>query len=133
MGLDGPRKRLSIYLGESDRYGHRSLAQALVERARAEGLAGATVLRGIEGYGAANRLHTNRILTLSEDLPMMIEIVDRQDRVEAFLPIVDQMVSGGCLITIEDVVVHLYRGRVGPRRGRESQDPPAPPHPDPRP
>jgi uncharacterized protein len=108
--LEGSGKRLRIYCGESDRYDHHPLATAIVERARHEGLAGATVFRGIEGYGASSRLHTARILALSDDLPIVVEIVDRDDRIRAFLPIIDEMLGDG-LVTLEDVDVLTYRAR----------------------
>jgi hypothetical protein len=109
MRLEGSGKLLQIFLGESDRYGRRSLADAIVKRAREEGLAGATVLRGIEGFGASSTLHTTRILHLSQDLPVLIEIVDREDRIAAFLPVIDEMITEG-LVTLENVHVCLYRG-----------------------
>ncbi len=80
----------------------------VIARAREAGLAGATVLRGVEGYGARSRLHTTRILRLSEDLPVVVEIVDRPDRIEAFLPVLDELVDEG-LITVEPVHVVAYR------------------------
>jgi uncharacterized protein len=98
-----------VYCGESDGYEHQSLAEAIVERARDEGLAGATVLRGVEGFGASTHLHSTRILSLSDDLPIVIEIIDDEHRIGAFLPIVEEMMQGG-LITVEDVEVHVYRG-----------------------
>ena len=113
MRLEGTGKRLCIFCGESDRFDHRSLARAIVERAREEGLSGATVLRGIEGFGASSRLHTTRLLSLSDDLPIIVQIIDRADRVEAFLPVVDEMLSDG-LVTLEDVDVYLYRGAPRP-------------------
>ncbi|MFN2607164.1 MAG: DUF190 domain-containing protein [Acidimicrobiales bacterium] len=113
MHLSGTGKRLSIFCGESDRVGHRSLGRAIVERAREEGLAGATVLRGIEGFGASSRLHTSRLLSLSDDLPIIVQIVDREDRIQAFLPVVDEMLTDG-LVTLEDVDVCLYRGTPRP-------------------
>lgn len=113
MRLQGTGKRLTIYCGESDRYDHHSLATAIVERARDEGLAGATVFRGIEGFGASSRLHTTRILSLSDDLPIVIQIVDREDRIRAFLPIIDEMLGDG-LVTLEDIDVLTYRARHRP-------------------
>jgi PII-like signaling protein len=113
MRLQGTGKRLTIYCGESDRYDHHSLATAIVERARDEGLAGATVFRGIEGFGASSRLHTTRILSLSDDLPIVIQIVDREDRIRAFLPIIDEMLGDG-LVTLEDIDVLTYRARRRP-------------------
>jgi len=82
MRFEGPGQLLRIFIGESDRFGGKPLFQALVEEARAEGLAGATVLRGIEGFGASSHLHTSRILRLSEDLPVIIEIVDTAENIE---------------------------------------------------
>jgi uncharacterized protein len=108
--LEGTGKRLTIYCGETDRYEHHSLATAIVERARDEGLAGATVLRGIEGFGASSRLHTTRLLSLSDDLPIVIQLVDREERIRAFLPIVDEMISDG-MVSIEDVEISLYRAQ----------------------
>jgi uncharacterized protein len=106
--IEGRRKALRIYIGESDTWHGRPLYQAIVRRLREEGLAGATVLRGIEGFGAHSRLHTARILRLSEDLPLVIEVVDREDRIGKMLPILDEMVTEG-LITLEDVDVLVYR------------------------
>jgi uncharacterized protein len=98
---------LRIFLGESDRYEHRPLYEAIVLKARELHLAGATVLRGPMGYGHSSRLHTAKILRLSEDLPLVIEIVDAEDKIEAFLPVVDAMMSHG-LITMEKVKVRRY-------------------------
>jgi PII-like signaling protein len=105
---EGEGKLLRIFIGESDSWHGRPLYQAIVERARAEGLAGATVLRGIEGFGSKSHLHTTRILRLSEDLPVVIEIVDRAERIEAVLPLLDEMIGEG-LITLETVQVIAYR------------------------
>ncbi len=107
MKIQGPAKVLRVYIGESDRWHGKALFAAIVERARAEGLAGATVLQGIEGYGANSRIHTTSILRLSEDLPVVIEIVDAPDRIERFVPILDEMVTEG-LVTIEDCEVIKY-------------------------
>lgn len=98
---------LRIFLGESDRYQHKPLYEAIVLKAREMHLAGATVLRGPMGYGHSSRLHTAKILRLSEDLPLVIEIVDAGERIEAFLPVVDAMMSHG-LITMEKVKVCHY-------------------------
>src|SRR4051812_32709799 len=108
MKIEGEAKRVRIYVGESDQWRGKPLFTAIVERCRQEGLAGATVLRGIEGFGAHSRIHTARILQLSEDLPVVIEIVDRADRIAPFLPALDEMVHEG-LVTIEDVHVLKYR------------------------
>lgn len=108
MKIEGPGKILRVHIGESDTWQGRPLYQAIVRRLREQGLAGATVLRGIEGFGAHSRLHTARILRLSEDLPIVIEVVDREDRIRDALPILDEMVTEG-LVTIEDVEVLVYR------------------------
>ena len=101
-------KLLRIFVGEGDRSDGRPLYEAIVRLARSEGLAGATVLRGIEGFGRSSRLHTARILRLSEDLPVVIEIVDASDKIEAFLPRLDPMIGKG-LVTVERVEVEVYR------------------------
>ena len=99
---------LRIFVGESDHHEGRPLYEWLVRQARAQGLAGATVLRGLEGYGASSRLHTAKLLRLSSDLPMVIEIVDTIEKIEAFLPTVDEAVDEG-LATVEKVDVRFYR------------------------
>jgi PII-like signaling protein len=106
--IDGPALLARIYIGEADRHDGRPLYQAIVEMLRGRGIAGVTVLRGIEGYGAKSHLHTTRILRLSEDLPILIEIVDQEDRLRAVLPDLDAMVPDG-LITLEKVEVLAYR------------------------
>jgi PII-like signaling protein len=108
--LEGEGKLLRIFIGESDKHGRKPLYQAIVEMLREEGLAGATVLRGIEGFGATSRLHTARILRLSEDLPIVIEVADRADRIEAIMPKLDEMVTEG-LVTLEPVEVVAYRAQ----------------------
>ena len=100
---------LRIFVGESDRRDGKPLYEWLVLRAREQGLAGATVLRGIEGFGADSRLHTAKILRLSEDLPIVVEIVDTREKIEAFLPTVDEAVTEG-LATLERVEIRFYRG-----------------------
>lgn len=105
--------RLTIYVGESDRYQHRSLASEIVRRARAAGLAGATVLRGIEGFGASSVIHTARLVSMSEDLPMVVVIIDAPERIERFLPELDELVTEG-LVVREDVEVIKYVGRGPP-------------------
>lgn len=110
MKLAGEGLLVRIFVGESDRWEGASLYEAIVQRARELGLAGATVLRGIEGFGAHNLIHTARVLRLSEDLPMVIEIVDRKEKIEAFLPELDAMIPEG-LVTLEPVQVILYRAR----------------------
>ena len=99
---------LRIFLGESDRHEGAPLYEWLVRRAREHGLAGATVLRGLEGYGAGSRLHTAKILRLSSDLPIVVEIVDTIDKIESFLPVIDGADREG-LATVEKVDVRFYR------------------------
>lgn len=108
MKIEGEGTLLRVFVGESDRWHGRPLYQAIVERVRAEGLAGATVLRGIEGFGADSRIHTSRILRLSEDLPVVIEVVDSRERIEAVLPLLDEMVTEG-MVTLERVRIVAYR------------------------
>lgn len=108
---------LRIFIGESDRWQHQPLYEALVLKARERHLAGATVLRGPMGFGKSSRLHTAKILRLSLDLPLVIEIVDTEDKIRAFLPVLDEMMQGG-LVTLEKVQVIDYRA--GP------QAPPSP-------
>ena len=99
---------LRIFIGESDRYHHRPLYEAIVLKARELELAGATVLRGPMGFGKSSHLHTAKILRLSMDLPMVIEIIDSDEKVNAFLPALDEMM-GGRLVTLEKVKVIRYR------------------------
>jgi PII-like signaling protein len=103
---------LRIFIGESDRWHGKPLYEALILRARELGLAGATMLRGLMGYGAASRLHTAKILRLSEDLPVIVEIVDTEARIAAFLPEVEAMVQDG-LVTLERAQVLQYRSKPG--------------------
>jgi uncharacterized protein len=103
---------LRVFIGESDRHDGKPLYEWLVLQAREQGLAGATVLRGIEGFGAHSRLHTAKILRLSEDLPIVVEIVDTREKIDAFLPMVDLAVGEG-LVTLEKVAIRFYRGGVG--------------------
>jgi uncharacterized protein len=117
MRIEGEGKLLRVFIGESDHHGRKPLYQAIVEMLRDEGIAGATVIRGIEGYGAHTRLHTARILRLSEDLPIIIEAVDRPERIDAVLPKLDAMVEEG-LVTVERVEVIAYRAeRAKPGEG----------------
>ena len=102
---------LRIFIGESDRAGGLPLHEAIVLRAREQHLAGATVLRGAMGFGASSRLHTSKILRLSVDLPVVIEIVDSEEKIQAFLPTLDGLIGGG-LVTLEKVRVLHYRGGV---------------------
>jgi len=105
--LPSEAQLLRIFIGESDEQGHRPLYEAIVEEARKRGMAGATVLRGVMGFGKASRIHTIKILRLSEDLPIVIEIVDKPERIAAFLPDLDNMVQDG-LVTLESVQVVKY-------------------------
>lgn len=100
---------LRIYIGESDRWEHRPLYEAIVLKARELRLGGATVLRGPMGFGKTSHLHTAKLLNLSSDLPLVIEIVDSEAQINAFLPVLDGMISGG-LVTLEKVKVLHYRG-----------------------
>jgi PII-like signaling protein len=108
MKIEGPGLLLRAFLGESDRHEGKQLAEVIVRRAREAGLAGATVLRGTLGYGAASRIHSSSILRLSEDLPLVVEIVDTEEKVRAFLPALDELVDDG-MVTLERVEVVLYR------------------------
>ena len=99
---------LRVFVGESDRYQHRPLYEAIVLKARQLNLAGATVLRGPMGFGKSSHLHTAKILRLSMDLPIVIEIVDSEDKVNAFLPVLDEMMGGG-LVTLERAKVIRYQ------------------------
>jgi uncharacterized protein len=110
MRLTGPARRLTIFVGESDQYHHHPIYSEIVHRAHSAGLAGATVLRGIEGFGASSHIHTTRILSLSQDLPVAIIIVDERARIDAFLPQLDDLVTEG-LVIIDDVEVIRYVGR----------------------
>jgi PII-like signaling protein len=105
--LDGDQLLVRIFIGEADKHGSQPLHQALVELFRKEGLAGATVLRGIMGFGAHSRLHSAHLLRLSQDLPIVIEVVDTQANIDRVLPSVEQMVNEG-LVTIEKVRVLRY-------------------------
>jgi hypothetical protein len=101
-------KLLRIFIGESDRHGHQPAWQAIIELARAEGLAGATVLRGVAGFGRSSRIHTASVLRLSEDLPIVVEIIDTAERIDGFLPKLEPIVGGG-LVTLERAEVLVYR------------------------
>jgi PII-like signaling protein len=101
---------LRIFLGENDRWHHGPLYEAIVLKAREMHLAGATVLRGPMGYGRASRLHTAKILRLSEDLPLLIEIVDSEEKIDGFLPVLEEMMGSG-LVTLEKVKVLRYGAR----------------------
>jgi PII-like signaling protein len=102
--------QLRIFIGENDRWQHKPLYEAIVLKAREMHLGGATVLRGPMGYGKSSRLHTAKILNLSTDLPLVIEIVDSEAMIAQFLPVIDEMITGG-LVTMEKVKVLHYRGQ----------------------
>jgi PII-like signaling protein len=108
MKISEEGQLLRIFIGESDRWEGKPLYEALILKAREMGLAGATMLRGLMGYGAASRIHTAKILRLSEDLPVIVEIVDSLEKINSFLPVIDEMVQEG-LVTLEKVQVLLYR------------------------
>ena len=110
MKIESPAMRLTIFVGEDDTWHHKPLYHEIVHRAHAAGLAGASVLRGIEGFGASERIHTTRLLSLSEDLPVAVIIVDHEDRIRAFLPQLNELVSEG-LVIIDPVEVIRYVGR----------------------
>jgi len=110
MNLPEPASLLRIFIGENSRHEHRPLSEAIVLKARETGLAGATVLRSSMGFGATSALHTVKILRLSDDLPLIIEIVDSDEKIAAFMPILDQMMESG-MVTLEKVRVIHYRGR----------------------
>jgi PII-like signaling protein len=114
MTLTGTALRATIFVGEADQVRHRPLYTEIVHRAHAAGLAGATVLHGIEGYGASSHIHTTRILSLTEDLPVIILIVDAPEKVRAFLPQVEELVQQG-LIILDEVEVVRYVGRAADR------------------
>lgn len=118
MRLQGPAQRLTIFIGESDRYEHHSLSSEIVDRARRAGLAGASVLRGIAGFGASQTVHSSHLLSLSDDLPLAIVIVDDPARLREFLPQLDELIDEG-LVILDDVEVVRYVGRgTGPGRPR---------------
>jgi hypothetical protein len=104
VNVDGPATRLTVLVNESDQWHHRPVYSEIVHRAHDAGLAGATVLRGIEGFGRSSRIHTSRILSLTEDLPCMVVLVDTDERIREFLPQVQEVVDGG-LVTLEPVEV----------------------------
>lgn len=122
MRLQGEGKLLRVFIGEADKVDHHPLHAVIVKTAKEQGLAGATVLRGVEGFGAHSRsIHTARILRLAEDLPLVIEIVDTEEKIQAFLPIVDALLEksgSGALITLEkvDVIHYGLAGNPLPKR-----------------
>ena len=113
MRLEGHQKRLTIFVGESDHHGHTPLATEIVQRAHRAGLAGASVFRGVEGYGASNHIHTTRILSLSDNLPIAIIIVDTDEAIQRFVPELDELITEG-LVILDEVEVIKYVGRSRP-------------------
>ncbi len=111
--LEGEQILMRIFIGESDRWHGKTLYRAIVERLREAGCAGATVLKGAMGFGASSVIHDDRILRFSEDLPVIIEVVDSEAQVERTLPLLDEMISGG-MITLEKARVIRYRGEEKP-------------------
>ncbi len=122
MKIESEATLLRIFLGESDRHEGMALYRWIVRRARREGLAGATVLRGIEGFGAHSRLHTASILRLSEDLPIVVEIVDSTEKIERFLASLDDVIHEG-LATLERAHVRIYRAQAEPGDDRGDRSP----------
>ncbi|WRP13931.1 DUF190 domain-containing protein [Geochorda subterranea] len=110
MDAESPGMLLRIFIGDSDRFEGRPLYEALLVKAREMGLAGGTVIRGVAGFGAHSRIHTAKVLRLSEDLPVVVEMADTEEKIQAFLPVVHRMVREG-LVTLERVHVVLYRSR----------------------
>jgi len=106
---------LTIYVGESDQWHHRPLFVEIVHRAHAAGLAGATAVRGFEGYGGTNEIHTLRLLSLTEDVPVAVTIIDTPERIDAFLPVLDEVMTGG-MATVEDVDAIHYSARTPAHR-----------------
>jgi PII-like signaling protein len=116
----GERTLMRIFIGESDKYHGKPLYEALVEHLRRKGLAGATVLRGVAGFGASSTVHTDKVLRLSLDLPIIIEVVETEAAIQAVLPDLDDMIGGG-LITLERARVIMYRPGTGQASQREMQ------------
>jgi len=106
--FEGERTLLRIHIGESDKWHHKPLYEALIEMFHHEGFAGVTILRGVGGFGSTSRIHTDKILRLSQELPVIIEVVEYTERIERLLPRLDEMIDGG-LVTMEKVRVILYR------------------------
>ena len=121
MMLPEKGQLLRIFIGESDKHEGKPLYEWIVLKARESGLAGATVLRGIEGFGATSRIHTTKILRLSEDLPIVVEIVDTAEKIEQFLPSIDSAIAEG-LATLENVQIRFYRSRVSGKSNINKSD-----------
>lgn len=123
MSLHGPATRLSIFVKEDDQWHHRPLYTEIVHRAHRAGLAGASVFRGVEGYGKSEHIHTTRILSLAEDLPCLIVIVDTEEKIRGFLPQLDELVTEG-LVILDPIEVIKYVGRGGAASDAETADEP---------
>lgn len=112
--MDTDSRLLRIFIGEMDKVGHQPLYEAIVFAARKQGMAGATVIKGIMSYGASTRVHTAKLIDISEDLPIIVEIVDEEEKINAFVPLVSQLLEqAGCggLVTIEKAFVLYYKHR----------------------
>ena len=116
--FEGERTLMRIHIGESDKWQGKPLYEAIVEMLRKEGFSGATVLRGVAGYGGSSVYHTDKILRLSQDLPIVLEVIESTERIEQILPRLDEMVDGG-LVTLEKVRVILYRPAIQYARSQE--------------
>jgi PII-like signaling protein len=110
MRLHGRASRVTIFIGDTDQHHHRPLYTEIVHRAHARGMAGASVFHGIEGYGASSHIHTSRILSLSDDLPIAIVIIDTEEKITGFLPELDDLIGEG-LVIVDEVEVYRYVGR----------------------
>jgi uncharacterized protein len=118
--LEGDQVLVRVFFGDADKWHHRPLATALLERLRSEGFAGATVLHGVAGFGAASVIHTAHLVDLSGDLPVILEVVDTEEQVAKLMPILDEMLTGGALVTTEKVHVRKYSS------GQKRRSTPAP-------
>ncbi|ANZ16336.1 DUF190 domain-containing protein [Streptomyces noursei] len=117
--VGSPALRLTVVVGEQDAWHHRPLYAEIVHRARAAGLAGASAFRGVEGFGATSLIHTQRLLSLSEELPVAVVVVDTEERVRAFLPQLTELLAGGGLVTLDPCEMIAFRGRADGTAGGE--------------
>ena len=108
MKIEGKGKLLKIFIGESDKWEHEALYHAIIKKIKAHGLAGATTVRGIEGFGANSRVHTKGIEVLSQDLPIVIEVVDTEDRINEIVKVIDPMITEGLMMILHDVEIIKY-------------------------